>query len=225
MAKTIELNNTISTDKHLDDGAATILYFDQPEEYVIKGEGSVDAYSKVASFNSNVNYNMAIRVNNKEAKVTIEDGKFLAGYETVYVNAGTVEILGGEFFAQFDFSRLGSNKLYPYELNCLDAAYKSEDAKIIVKGGKFIGFNPAKNGSEPKVDNKAYNTNFVADGFEAVLTDEKYMFTVKDSTATKANFEKLIVDPDNEDNFYGTMSEDGKTITCNVWEVRPVNAE
>ena len=45
-------------------------------------------------------------------------------------------------------------------INCIDSAYKAGTAKVIIKGGTFINFNPANCKAEGE------GTNFVADGYK-----------------------------------------------------------
>lgn len=94
----------------------------------------------------------------KGAKLTINGGNYYGGGTAVQVQKGELEINGGIFAVEpFD----GSNG-YNFMLNCIDAAYKNETAKIIVKGGIFKNFNPADNKAEGE------HTNFVADGYTVV---------------------------------------------------------
>ena len=53
-------------------------------------------------------------------------------------------------------------KDYRYTLNCIDGNYKNGTAKIIVKGGTYVNFDPSNNGAEGS------GTNFVADGYKVV---------------------------------------------------------
>lgn len=92
----------------------------------------------------------------------IEDGKFLGNITSVYVLSGTLEIKGGEF----DVTQLSNFKDKRYMLNCYDAAYKSGEAKIIVSGGKFHGFDPGNNLAEGP------ETNFLAPGYASVEVEE-----------------------------------------------------
>ena len=59
-------------------------------------------------------------------------------------------------------------------MNCHDADYLSGDAQIIVRGGKFYGFNPAESYGEPLKDGKV--ANFVAEGYKSVATNEAYEY-------------------------------------------------
>lgn len=79
--------------------------------------------------------------------VTINGGNYYGNTDAVYVQMGTATINGGTF--EVDNPERG------YLLNCLDAKYESGDAKIIVNGGTFKGFDPKNNAAE------GANTNFV----------------------------------------------------------------
>ncbi|MDY5820877.1 MAG: hypothetical protein SPJ70_06165 [Candidatus Borkfalkiaceae bacterium] len=98
------------------------------------------------------------------AKLTINGGNYYGGGTAVQVQKGELTINGGIFACE-----PYSNPTYGYNflLNCIDAAYKNETAKIIVKGGVFVNFNPADNTAEGE------HTNFVADGYTVVsMKDE-----------------------------------------------------
>lgn len=213
-------DSSITTEGHL---MALVVVSGADTKAILRGnEGGVDAYSRVESFNSNNDYNMAVNVKDG-AKLLIEGGVYKAGYETVYINAGEVEITGGTFFAQFDGSRTGSNNVAPYELNCHDAEYKSGEAKFYVKGGKFIGFNPAMNASEHDVDETTgyRNTNFVCVGYKAVKTG-KYSYKCKDVYERDGEL-KVIPSSEQTQTLDPEWSYNSNTgiITCPVYEVVP----
>lgn len=106
----------------------------------------------------------------------MEDATVDGNISAIYVHHGTALIKGGEYSIQ----QLNSNGVggpYDYLLNCYDPAYKGGpdrndkdyiwnkgDAKIIVTGGKFHGFDPGNNFAEGK------NTSFLADGYKSVAT-------------------------------------------------------
>ena len=100
----------------------------------------------------------AINVRNG-AKLTINSGNYYGGGTAVQVQKGELIINGG-FFAVEPYSdaRYGYNFL----LNCIDGNYKNGTAKIIVKGGTFVNFNPADCWAEGE------HTNFVADGYSVI---------------------------------------------------------
>lgn len=90
---------------------------------------------------------------------------FIGNLHTVYVHTGTANINGGKFdLKQLDDVE-GKNP-FRFELNCLDAN-ATNTAKIIVKGGIFVGVNPSN------TDGDLQNpTNYVASGYEATaMTD------------------------------------------------------
>ena len=105
-----------------------------------------------------VNGGYGINVRNG-ATLTINGGSYYGGGTTVQVQKGTLIINGGHFACE-----PYSNPVYGYEfmLNCIDTAYKNGTAKIIVKGGTFVNFNPANCKAE------GAGTNFVADGYKVV---------------------------------------------------------
>ena len=80
-------------------------------------------------------------------------------YDLIYAsNNGQVEILGGEFKCETP----------KWTLNIKDNS--RETASIVVKGGKFHGFNPAD------CDTEGEHTNFVAPGYKVI--EEDGIFTV-----------------------------------------------
>lgn len=137
---------------------------------ISKFKGGIDIYSNFKVWNPDNDYCMALHVKDG-ATVVINGGNFLAGYETVYVYKGHAIINDGVFFAQRDASR--GNKIF--ELNCKDNFYKDGTASIVVKGGKYIDFDPAANGSE----SSDLSTNFVAVGYKSVKLDETYTYKHK----------------------------------------------
>ncbi len=95
----------------------------------------------------------------KGANLTITGGSYYGGGTAVQVQEGTLTITGGHFAVEpFSDARYG----YEFMLNCIDAAYKNGTAKIIVKGGTFVNFDPSNNSAE------GAGTNFVADGYKVV---------------------------------------------------------
>lgn len=108
--------------------------------------------------NTGTNGGYGINVN-KGASLTINGGYYYGGGTAIQVQKGTLVINGGTFAVE-----PYSNSVYGYKflLNCVDGNYKNGTAKIIVKGGTFINFDPANSASEnPK-------GNFVAEGYKVV---------------------------------------------------------
>lgn len=110
------------------------------------------------------NGNPVIWLADKESKITIHNGKFYSGNyaECIYAENGIIEILDGEFHNVPEEGKPN------YLLNCKDANYKAGTANIIVKGGKFYGFDPANCASEGP------GTNFVAEGYHSVDKGEYF---------------------------------------------------
>lgn len=98
----------------------------------------------------------------KGANLTITGGSYYGGGTAVQVQEGTLTITGGHFAVEAFSEPYGYNFL----LNCLDSAYKNGSAKIIVKGGTFVNFDPSNNTAE------GAGTNFVADGYKVVSASQ-----------------------------------------------------
>ena len=92
------------------------------------------------------------------ANVTVNGGTYYGGGTTFNVQKGTLTINGGHF----EVTSFGDPYNYDYLINCVDANYQNGTAKIIVKGGTFVNFDPSNNSAE------GAGTNFVADGYTVV---------------------------------------------------------
>lgn len=123
----------------------------------LDGKGTINGLDKSG-------WSMAVWATNN-GKVIIKDGYFTNlgahseedsdHYDLIYASKnGQVEILGGEFECETP----------QWTLNIKNES--RETAKIVVKGGKFHGFDPSK----------AEEGNFVADGYKVV--EENNIFTV-----------------------------------------------
>ena len=113
----------------------------------------------------------------KGATVTVNGGTYYGGGTTFQVETGTLIVNGGFFAVYPDIG----TKDYRYVLNCIDANYKNGTAKIIVKGGTFVNFDPSNNAAE------GAGTNFVAPGY-TVVSERKdngdFWYTVVPPTVT-----------------------------------------
>ena len=91
------------------------------------------------------------------ATLTITGGSYYGGGTAVQVQKGTLIINGGTFACE-----PYGNPVYGYKflINCIDAAWKDGTAKVIIKGGTFINFDPSDSASENP------HGNFVADGYK-----------------------------------------------------------
>ncbi len=119
-------------------------------DVVIDGNGTVKAKE---------NDCYAVDVQDGSA-VTIKNGTFVGNIHAVYVYEGTAIIEGGTYSVQQKYP--DASKADEFVLNCYDSSYKNGTAKIVVKGGTFINFNPSDCQAE------GAHTNFVADGYSVV---------------------------------------------------------
>ena len=109
------------------------------------------------------------------SNVVIKNGTFVGNIHAVYVQKGTAIIEGGTYSVQQKYP--DAAKADGFVLNCYDANRANGTAKIIVKGGTFINFNPADCWAE------GAHTNFVADGYkvtsETMSNGDVYYTVVK----------------------------------------------
>ena len=122
--------------------------------------------------NTGTNGAYAINVMNG-ATLTINGGNYYGGGTAVQVEKGTANINGGTFACE-----PYSNPTYGYKflINCIDAAYKNGTAKVSIKGGSFVNYDPSDSASENPIG------NFCASGYVAVKgdTDDAPVWTVED---------------------------------------------
>ena len=117
----------------------------------------------------------AIDVLYKDAKLTIDGGKYYGGGTAVQVEKGELTINDGYFDAEAFSGSYG----YNFIINCIDSAYKDDTANVAIKGGYFAHFDPANNKAE------GAGTNFVADGYVSVTSDKSgYDYKVVQKTDT-----------------------------------------
>ena len=144
---------------------------------VVDADTTIDAAAN-GGIDTGVNGGYAINVRNG-AKLTINSGYYYGGGTAVQVQKGELVINGG-FFAVEPYS--DPTYGYEYLLNCIDAAYRDGTAKITVKGGTFVNFNPANCKAE------GAGTNFVAEGYtvisETQTNGDVWYTVVKGTTAS-----------------------------------------
>jgi predicted ribosomally synthesized peptide with SipW-like signal peptide len=144
---TLNLNKKIISPDNMGNNSTnfTALIVDADTTVNAGPEGGIDT-------GSNGGYGINVR---EGANLTINGGSYYGGGTAVQVQKGTLTINGG-FFAVEPF---GEPYGYNFMLNCIDSAYKNGTAKIIVKGGTFVNFNPSNNSAE------GAGTSFVAPGY------------------------------------------------------------
>ena len=148
-----EIKNTenIWIDDSGSDGNWSLISARNGANLTISGNGT---------FKAKANDAMAVDVQSG-ATLTIKNGTFIGNVDAVYVENGTAIIEGGFFDIQQKSNGTGEAQ-YRFMLNCYDANYNNGTAKIIVKGGTFVNFNPANNAAE------GAGTNFVAEGYSVI---------------------------------------------------------
>lgn len=90
--------------------------------------------------------------------LVIENGTFIGNIHAVYVREGSLLVEGGEFSV---IQKYSESQPYEFVLNCYDSSYKNGTAFIVVKGGKFHGFNPANCEAE------GVGTSFIIDWYSS----------------------------------------------------------
>ena len=162
--KSLEINRTVTVDLNgktlKGNGCDGVFIVSVNGDLTIEGKGNVIAKGGFDS--SGDEYAMAIWA--KGGKVTINGGKFSqvtvngdSQYDMIYATDfadkhAEITILSGEF----------ESVTPKWTLNIKDR----DQSKIIVKGGVFKGYDPAKAMTEPNSP-----VNFVAEGYESVLIE------------------------------------------------------
>ena len=101
------------------------------------------------------------------ATLTINGGTYYGGGTAVQVQKGTLVINDGAFEVEpYSDPTYG----YKFLINCIDAAYKDGTAKIMVRGGSFVNYDPSDSASENP------RGNFVDEGYSC--TEDNGVWTV-----------------------------------------------
>ena len=148
---------------------------------MVAADTTIDAAAN-GGIDTGVNGGYAINVLSG-AKLTINSGYYYGGGTAVQVQKGELVINGG-FFAVEPYS--DPTYGYNFLLNCIDAAHKDGTAKITVKGGTFVNFNPADCKAE------GAGTNFVAEGYTVISETQAngdVWYTVVEGTGVSSNEE------------------------------------
>ena len=159
---TIDLNGMTVTGSGYD----AVFQIDNADAKVVIKNGKVVAVEQSGSAGK---YTMAIWASKAGCEVTLEGldvSQKITHTEDpqmdmIYASGGTITINSGNFVSGTP----------AWTLNCNDTSYKNGTANIIVKGGTFVGFDPANNKAEGK------GTNFVAAGYVSRM-DEDGSYTV-----------------------------------------------
>ena len=134
------------------------LYVNSDLTINASSKGGINCIDKTNSSAEYIGGPYVANIVNKDATVTVNGGNYYAGGTVFQVQQGTLIVNGGFFQVTPDID----TKDCRYVLNCIDANYKNGTAKIIVKGGTYVNFDPSNNAAE------GAGTNFVADGYKVV---------------------------------------------------------
>ena len=126
---TLDLNGkTIKNTKDIwGNNANAILSITNGAKVTITGDGTIDAKE-----------NDCYTINVVKGDLTIENGTFYGNVSVVQVQEGTLSVKGGTFDLHQKWE--GSSK---YLFNCIDDAYASGSANVVISGGTFVGFDPS----------------------------------------------------------------------------------
>jgi len=133
---------------------------------IIDADVTINATAK-GGIDTGTNGGYAINVRNG-AKLTINGGMYYGGGTAVQVQKGTLIINDGTFACE-----PYSNPTYGYKflINCIDAAWKDGTAKISIKGGTFVKFDPSDSASENP------HGKFLAEGYGVKQDGDNYIVT------------------------------------------------
>jgi len=143
------------------------LWVKEGGDIIIEGEGTIES--------QDATYSMAVWANG--GKVTIMNGTFKNagdGCDLIYASAGgQVEIYGGEFIAT-EYKGTEPGTTNPHSaLNVKNGDRGVSDIKVY--GGRFYGFDPANNLSEPNPSEEwlaSHPNGFVAEGYKSIQNGE-----------------------------------------------------
>lgn len=158
-ATTLNLNGKIITPDNMGNNNTnfTALIVDADTAINAGVNGGIDTQT-------NGGYGINVR---NGATLTINGGTYYGGGTAVQVQKGTLVINDGTFEVEpYSDPTYG----YKFLINCIDAAYKDGTAKIMVRGGSFVNYDPSDSASENP------RGNFVDEGYSC--TENNGVWTV-----------------------------------------------
>lgn len=162
-------NNEIILDKGFGTGNATNLaaFYISGSHVVLDG-----AYGGIYADDLGTNDGPHCVIIEDGGKVEVNGGRYQGGATAFFVDEGTLIINDG-VFASYDKQSYGTGDPHSWVLNCRDSSYKEGKAKIIVRGGTFIDFDP----SNPRTNDA---DSYVDAGYKVELkeTDGHSYYTV-----------------------------------------------
>lgn len=162
-------NNEIILDKGFGTGNATNLaaFYISGSHVVLDG-----AYGGIYADDLGTNDGPHCVIIENGGEVEVNGGSYQGGATAFFVDEGTLIINDG-VFASYDKQSYGTGDPHSWVLNCRDSSYKEGKAKIIVRGGTFIDFDP----SNPRTNDA---DSYVDAGYKVELkeTDGHSYYTV-----------------------------------------------
>ena len=134
------------------------LYVNKDLTINASSKGGINCLDKTDASASYIGGPYVAHIAGEGITVTVNSGNYYGGGTIFNVQKGTLIVNDGFFQVTPDIG----TKDYRYTLNCIDENYNNGTAKIIVKGGTYVNFDPSDNGAEGE------HTNFVADGYKVV---------------------------------------------------------
>ena len=134
------------------------LYVNKDLTINASSKGGINCLDKTDASASYIGGPYVAYIVGEDITVTVNGGKYYGGGTIFNVEKGTLIVNDGFFQVAPDIG----TKDYRYTLNCIDGNYKNGTAKIIVKGGTYVNFDPSNNSAEGP------GTNFVEDGYKVV---------------------------------------------------------
>ncbi len=153
---TLTVEGAITSNRGDSSGSEVYSTLTVKEDTTINGVGTIE---NTAGY--------AITLKEAGKTLTINDGNYKAACTAINVVQGTLVINGGYFE---DTSAYAGQ----YLINMIDANYANDTANVIVKGGTFVGWNPAASSAETGAP------NLVADGYHVVDNGDNTYTVVAD---------------------------------------------
>ncbi|MDD7573988.1 MAG: type II secretion system protein [Eubacteriales bacterium] len=143
---------------YVEDGAADP--FGKASPVIITVNSGTLTINGDGEINCEAGNNQVYGINVLGGKVVVNSGKFYGAMTAIQVQKGELEINGG-FFDMAPTCKAQVPQYAKYVVNCIDANYKNGTAKITIRGGTFVNFDPS-------ADPEGAGTSYVANGYKVL---------------------------------------------------------
>ena len=143
---------------YVEDGAADP--FGKASPVIITVNSGTLTINGDGEINCEAGNNQVYGINVLGGKVVVNSGKFYGAMTAIQVQKGELEINGG-FFDMAPTCKAQVPQYAKYVVNCIDANYKNGTAKITIRGGTFVNFDPS-------ADPEGAGTSYVANGYKVI---------------------------------------------------------